>query len=185
MCIEAAHELANGASIRHTRAHPGNVRMPLVRSATMGGRTMTLRRCHPYNAKIVARAKLTVVLALTVVLQLGCASTATQSDFQAFLQKIAVECKPLIIGSDDIGQAIIFNGLGAVPEHYNNFLGQTSALFGGSITPDTYRASLDAFLGSGSYNRRSFDCIIGHLPATPPAAPAAQPPRSASGETLA
>ena len=145
---------------------------------------MTLRRCHTCKARIVAQAMRVVVLAMPALLQLGCASTATQSAFQTFLQKIAVECKPLIIGSDDIGQAITFNGLGAVPEHYNNFLGQTSALFGGSISPDTYRASLDAFLGSGSYNRRSFDCIFGQLPAMPPRAPAPQPPWSSACDTL-
>jgi hypothetical protein len=126
-----------------------------------------------------------VVLALPLLLQLGCASTPTQSDYQAFLQKIARECRPLIIGADDIGQAIIYNGLGAVPENYNNFLGKTAALYAGSISPDTYRASLDSFLGSGSYNRRSFDCIIGHLPATPASAPSSPTPRSATGETLA
>ena len=126
-----------------------------------------------------------VVLALLLLLPLGCASTPAESGYQAFLQKIAVECKPLIIGADDMGQAIVFNGLGAVPVNYNNFLSMTSALYAGTITPDTYRASLDSFVGTGSNNRRSFDCIIGHLPATSAPAPAAQPPRSAAGGTLA
>jgi len=130
---------------------------------------MTLQQRHTCNAGVVARAIRALVLALPLLLPLGCASTPAQSGYQAFLQKIAVECRPLIIGADDMGQAIVFNGLGAVPVNYNNFLSMTSALYSGSITPDTFRASLDSFVGTGSYNRRSFDCIIGHLPAAPSA----------------
>jgi hypothetical protein len=99
-----------------------------------------------------------------------CASSAANEDgYNAFLQKIAADCKPLIIGSDNLGQAILFNGLGALPENYNNFLGKTSALYGGGISAATYRDSLTAFLGGGSYNQASFDCIIAHLPPTKPA----------------
>lgn len=94
----------------------------------------------------------------------GCASAPQQDAYNAFLQKIAAECKPLIIGSDDIGQAIVFNGLGAVPENYNNFLGKTAALYAGSISRDLYRNTLTSSLGGGSYNARSFDCIFTHLP---------------------
>ena len=103
----------------------------------------------------------------------GCASTGSGADsYNGFLQAIAVQCKPLIIGSDDIGQAIQFNGLGAQPEHYNNFLGKTSALYAGGISPTLYRDSLTTFLGGGSYNKASFDCIIAHLPSQPGQAPA-------------
>ena len=95
----------------------------------------------------------------------ACASGQEQGDgYSAFLNRIATECKPLIIGSDDIGQAIVFNGLGAIPENYNNFLGKTSALYAGGISPQLYRDSLTSFLGGGTYNQRSFDCIIAHLP---------------------
>jgi hypothetical protein len=105
------------------------------------------------------------VITLLAAITVSCASTsAPESGYNAFLQKIAADCKPLIIGSDNIGQAIIFNGLGAKPENYNNFLGQTSALYSGSISPTIYRNSLNSFLGGGSDNERSFDCIVGHLP---------------------
>jgi len=103
---------------------------------------------------------------------------ATRDDgYNAFLEEIASACKPLIIGDDNMGQAITFNGLGATQEHYNSFLGQTSALFRGGITPDVYRGSLTSFVGSGTYNARSFDCIVAHLPVKPaptPAGPAAK-----------
>jgi hypothetical protein len=103
-----------------------------------------------------------VVLALT---GFSCAGyRARQNDFSSFLSQLARECKPLIIGSDDMGQAIVFNGLGALPENYNNFLNKTQALYVGAIPADVYRDSLTAFLGSGSYNARSFSCIIDHVP---------------------
>ena len=73
---------------------------------------------------------------------------------------------PLIIGSDNMGQAIAQNGLGAIPENYNNFLGKTRALYGGAISPQIYRDSLTSFVGGGTYNQRSFDCIVARLPAT-------------------
>ena len=86
--------------------------------------------------------------------------------FNAFLQRIAAECKPLVIGSDNMGEAITFNGLGAVPEHYNFFIARTEALYSGGISQKEYRDSLTAFVGAGSYNARSIDCIVAHLPAT-------------------
>jgi hypothetical protein len=96
----------------------------------------------------------------------GCASGPARDDgYNAFLERIAAECKPLIIGSDNIGQAIVFNGLCAIPENYNNFLGRTRALYGGAISPQIYRDSLTTFLGGGTYNQRSFDCIVARLPA--------------------
>ena len=102
----------------------------------------------------------------------GCASTGSGDDgYNAFLQSIAAQCKPLIIGNDNIGQAIQFNGLGAQPDNYNNFLGKTSALYSGGISADVYRDSVTSFLGGGSYNKASFDCIIAHLPSQPKQAP--------------
>ena len=111
----------------------------------------------------------TILTAATLALA-ACASNQGKEDgYNAFLDRIAAECKPLIIGSDDMGQAIVFNGLGAIPENYNNFLGKTSALYNGTISPQLYRDSLTTFIGSGTYNQRSFDCIIAHLPPAPPA----------------
>lgn len=109
-----------------------------------------------------------ILVALAFALS-ACASGSRPDDpYSAFLNRIAAECKPLVIGSDDMGQAIVFNGLGAAPEDYNNFLAKTSDLYGGSISSQLYRDSLTSFIGSGSYNERSFDCIIAHLPAAAP-----------------
>ena len=94
----------------------------------------------------------------------ACATPAGEDTFDAFLRRIAVQCKPLIIGADDMGQAILFNGVGAMPEHYNTFIAKTQALYGGGISQQVYRDSLVAFVGAGSYNTRSVDCIVAHLP---------------------
>ena len=111
------------------------------------------------------------ILVAATLAMAACASDPGRADgYNAFLDKIAAECKPLIIGGDDLGKAIVFNGLGALPENYNNFIGKTRALYGGTISPQLYRDSLTAFLGGGTYNQRSFDCIVVHLP---PAAPSA------------
>jgi len=115
---------------------------------------------HDVPSMIVAAA------ALVLLATAGCASNPQANAYNAFLEQIANECKPLIIGSDNLGQAIVFNGLGASPENYNNFLGKTSALYHGSISPQIYRESLTTFIGSGTYNQHSFDCIIARLPAT-------------------
>ena len=115
------------------------------------------------------------LLAVTAVVAcLGCATHAGGDTYDAFLQRIAAECKPLIIGGDNMGEAITFNGVGAMPVNYTNFLTKTEALYRGGISPQVYRDSLTAFVGTGSYNARSFDCIIAHLPsgASAGAAPA-------------
>jgi hypothetical protein len=117
---------------------------------------------------------LCLTIALCAVAVFGCATQGSGAGYNAFLQKIAADCKPLIIGSDDIGQAIVFNGLGAIPEHYSSFLAKTDALYSGGISQQIYRDSLTTFIGTGSYNQRSFDCIAAHLPgsSTTGAAPA-------------
>jgi hypothetical protein len=107
--------------------------------------------------------------ALLALAACGGGGAARDDGYNAFLEAVASACKPLIIGDDNMGQAIVFNGLGATQEHYNSFLGQTSALYHHTITPDVYRASLTSFVGSGTYNARSFDCIVAHLPVQPPA----------------
>ena len=108
-----------------------------------------------------------IMMVLLVLAGVSCATNSAKNDFNSFLEQIAQQCKPLIIGSDNYTQAIVFNGLGADPDNYNNFLSKTQALFRGGIPPEVYRRSLTAFIGTGTYNDRSFDCIIAHLPKPP------------------
>ena len=102
------------------------------------------------------------VLGLTAV---SCAyDPAQRLAYNAFLKKIARDCKPLIIGPENLGEALIYDGVGVDPRNYEYFLDQTQALFSGSISPASYRDSLTAFLGPGTFNDRSFQCIFAHLP---------------------
>jgi hypothetical protein len=97
------------------------------------------------------------------------AAAASNAEYNAFLKQLAADCKPLIIGRDDIGRAISNSGgLGADPDNYHKFLSYTSRLYRGTLSEPEYRRSLTAFLGAGSYNRKWFDCIAAHLPAPPP-----------------
>jgi hypothetical protein len=96
------------------------------------------------------------------------AIAATDAGYNAFLKQIAAECKPLIIGRDDMSRAISNSGgLGVDPDNYHKFLSYTSRLYRGTLSEPEYRRSLTAFLGAGTYNRKSFDCIAAHLPASP------------------
>jgi hypothetical protein len=98
------------------------------------------------------------------------AVAAPNAEYNAFLKQIAAECKPLIIGRDDIGRGISNSGgLGVDPDNYHKFLSYTSRLYRGTLSEPEYRRSLTAFLGAGTYNRKSFDCIAAHLPASPAA----------------
>jgi hypothetical protein len=112
----------------------------------------------------MARSAVAWVITLCGLAAGACATSTERDDFNAFLQRIAADCKPLVIGSDDMGEAIVFNGLGAVPERYNLFLAKTQALYGGAISQQVYRDSVTSFVGAGSRNARSFDCIVAHLP---------------------
>src|SRR5215472_18613682 len=78
----------------------------------------------------------------------ACATPAGEDTFDAFLHRVAVQCKPLIIGSDDMGQAILFNGVGAMPERYNTFIAKTQALYGGGISQQVYRDSLVEYVSA-------------------------------------
>jgi hypothetical protein len=120
---------------------------------------------HPRATMLHSRPVKSACVALLMLSCVGCASQAEKDAYNDFLVSIAEGCKPLIIGSNNIGQALQFNGVGgASPDDYNAFLGTTKALYYGNIPPTVYRTSLTATLGAGTYNDRSFDCIFAHLP---------------------
>ena len=84
--------------------------------------------------------------------------------YNAFLQKIAVECKPLVIGNDNFSQAIIFNGQGADPSNYAIFLDRTKALFNGGMAPKEFRNSISFGADGGKFSDKAIECIINHVP---------------------
>jgi hypothetical protein len=156
--VTAIHRCSTTDSTRPRKLATGDIAFPPVkRIIRSGGNTNIMLRIFRPGTSIVA--------VLLLLAGASCASNSPQeAGYNAFLNRIATDCTPLIIGSDNIGQAIVFNGLGAKPDNYTNFLGQTSALYSGSIPPEVYRNSLTNFLGGGTSNGRSFDCIVAHLP---------------------
>jgi hypothetical protein len=60
------------------------------------------------------RAMTRTAVAFFALAAAACASSRAKEDgYNALLQKIAADCKPLIIGNDNLGQAIVLTGLGA------------------------------------------------------------------------
>ncbi len=118
-----------------------------------------------------------IVASLLALATVSCAFDSPQETaYNAFLNKISLACYPLIIGSDNLGQAVVYNGLGANNDNYTTFLRATEALYEGSMSPAVYRKTLNDNLGGGTYNERSLNCIVAHLPENRAGAPA-QPAR--------
>ncbi|HEY6280772.1 MAG TPA: hypothetical protein VIW72_03130 [Burkholderiales bacterium] len=106
-----------------------------------------------------------IAASLLALAAVSCAFNSPQETaYNAFLNRIAADCDPLIIGSDNLGQAIVNNGLGANNDNYTTFLRATEALYEGSMSPAVYRKSLSGDMGGGTYNEHSFNCIVAHLP---------------------
>ena len=114
------------------------------------------------NAKLWFRF---VAIALVGLANAAFAAPSPQeAAYNAFLQKIAVECKPLVIGNDNFSQAIIFNGQGADPSNYAIFLDRTKALFNGGLAPKEFRNSISLGADGGKFSDKAIECIINHVP---------------------
>jgi len=107
-------------------------------------------------------------LVLLAALAVCSSARAANADYNAFLKQIATGCQPLIIGRFNVGQAILHGGIGPNADHYNAFISYTRRLYRGTLTEAAYRNSLTAFIGPGTSNNRSFDCIVSHLPSSSP-----------------
>ncbi len=96
----------------------------------------------------------------------GCAPEAWNNvqatGYDAFLNKIATACNPLLIGSRDMSFKILHND-SSDDSNYNYFLDLTSQLYYGRTPPDAYRSGISGFLGGGADTNRSLDCIMANL----------------------
>ena len=94
----------------------------------------------------------------------GCAPDAVTNrqatGFNAFLDQIAQECKPLQIGRYQMSEMIQRN---AMVDDYVYFIDQTSRLYYGTISEAAYRNSINAFFLGGSTGI-AIDCILSKLP---------------------
>jgi hypothetical protein len=110
-----------------------------------------------------------VVLGFLVAIATGCAPDALNNrqatGFNGYLNTLAASCRPLVIGSSDVGEWL-FNQ-GSTDPNYSYFLDMTSRLYYGTVSPDAYRDGLSSFLGPGTANSRAFACIFANLPTAP------------------
>ena len=103
----------------------------------------------------------------------GCSSTTMQSmntvrdlGFNGYLNTLAANCRPLVIGPYDVGSWLEMRG--STSQNYAYFLSVTSRLYYGTMSRDEYRDGLNSFLGPGSTNAQAFNCIFANLPAQLP-----------------
>ena len=112
-----------------------------------------------------------MVPGLLAVVVAGCAPDAMNNrqatGFNGYLSTLATTCRPLVIGSTDVGQWLINQG--SSDPNYSYFLDMTSRLYYGTVSPAAYRDGLTAFIGQGSTNAQAFACIFGNLPQSTPA----------------
>jgi hypothetical protein len=110
-------------------------------------------------------------LAIVAVLA-GCApdtvSNRYATGFNAYVNQIAVACKPLMVGQYDMTYQLQHKGV--YGDNYDYFFDATSQLYYQRKTPADYRSAINGFFGGGATTDRSIDCIIANLPADRPAA---------------
>ena len=119
-----------------------------------------------------ACAALALGLGLGLIVS-ACAPDSTQNykatGFNAYLNTIGTNCKPLMIGIYNVSEWLLYQG--SNDPNYSYFLDQTSRLYYGTISPDLYQSSITGFFGPSSTNAGSFACIFRNLPAQRPSAP--------------
>jgi len=119
-----------------------------------------------------------LVPAMFAAAMAGCAPEAMNNrqatEFNAFLDRIATVCQPLVIGSRDVGQDIRQGrGFG---DDYAYFLDMTSRLYYGQITADAYGSGITGFFGPGASTNAALDCIVANVSANRTLPPVAPPP---------
>jgi hypothetical protein len=112
-----------------------------------------------------------IVVAAIAVLA-ACAPDAVTNryatGFNAYIDQIAVMCKPLMVGQYDMTYRLQRQGV--YGDDFNYFFDATSQLYYQRKTPDEYRSAINGFFGAGITTDRSIDCIIANLPADRPTA---------------
>lgn len=105
------------------------------------------------------------LLLLAAALTAGCApdawSNRQATGFNAYLDRIAVECAPLYAGSQVI--TVNYEPPNYAVGDYDQWIDQTSRLYYKKISPQTYLDNIDNLLGKRSL--ASAQCAVGKVPA--------------------
>lgn len=100
----------------------------------------------------------------------GCAPDAVSNryatGFNAYLDQIAVACKPLMLGRYDMSYKMLQKDM--YDDDLNYFMDLTSRLYYQTVSPDSYRSGINGFFGGGATTDRGISCIIANLPADRP-----------------
>jgi hypothetical protein len=125
----------------------------------------------PMNVAATTRRSPWLATAMLAIL-CGCAPDSVTNrqatGFNAYLDQIAVQCKPLMIGQYDMTYRLTNKGI--YGDDFNYFFDLTSQLFYQRTSPAAYRSGVNGFFGGGATTDRSIDCIIATLPADRPKA---------------
>ena len=118
------------------------------------------------------RAQSALMVLAAVAAVTGCAPDAVSNryatGFNAYIDQIAVACKPLMVGQYDMTYRLQNKGI--YGDDFNYFFDATSQLYYQSKTAADYRSAINGFFGGGATTDRSIDCIIANLPADRPKA---------------
>ncbi len=132
-----------------------------------------VRSGNPLHVPLLALGRATLALACAT-LAVGCAPdsfrSAQATGFNAYVKQLPTSCRPLQIGSQDLGEMVLSDAIGN--NDYEYFIDATSKLYYNRMSPQSYRQALEGFFGAGTPNNKSFECIFRTLPADRPNAPA-------------
>jgi hypothetical protein len=114
-------------------------------------------------SQVNLRLRLVSVSALVVALS-GCAPGAwnDQSGYDAFMDTIETACPQRINGIK----------ISTLENNSASFLDINSRLYYGKISADQFREYVTGFYDSSAETNQAIDCIISHVPKTPPPTPA-------------
>ena len=120
--------------------------------------------------RLRARPALTAFAAVAALT--GCApdavSNKSATGFNAYVDQVALVCKPLMVGQYDMTYRLQNKGI--YGDDFNYFFDATSQLYYQRKTTAEYRSAINGFFGGGATTDRSIDCIIANLPADRPVA---------------
>jgi hypothetical protein len=104
-----------------------------------------------------------VLLSALVVSVSGCAPGAwnAQTGYDTFMNTIATACPQRIHGVE----------ISTLENNDASFLDINSRLYYGKISPDQFREYVNGFYSDSPETNQAIDCIIAHVPKTPPAPP--------------
>jgi hypothetical protein len=126
---------------------------------------------HSVKTSTTSRCRAALTVAAIAALA-GCAPDALNNraatGFNAYLDQIAVACKPLTIGRYDMTYRLTNKGV--YGDDFDYFFDLTSKLYYQRTSPEAYRSGINGFFGAGVTTNRSIDCILANLPTDRPVA---------------